>query len=409
MSSQNYIEKLQTYLIVILFLFIPFFNILKFKLGNFLPYTFVCLILFSILFISLFFIKIKNRVNYYDSALIFPILMAFLMLVMWIFHAVFEGNNHTFYVLYYGSSIFIFFLLFFTQIDYFLDNYLLSVLKWSFIFFSSIILVDFILINLDLTHKQLLYGTKASHFVTGDNIGAIKNNNLVRPLGAFGQATVNGFTVVFTFLLLMAVDIEQKRISIIEKYFCFLLLFLVILIHGSGTIIVASILSIILIGILRLNFKQLFLGLLMIFILITILILLPLDLFVSTRLEPQYVIEIISIFINELLDLINRFDNVGEIIFGVGGVRASTNFQELMAAKFIFQMGIVMFSLYSIWFLILYLKSPNYFFKLIILFTVIGSQHYESMFRAYNMVFLLPILYYLILFDKKRLLRVSNE
>ena len=383
--------KLQTYSLVALFLIIPFFNILKLKAGNDVAYVVVGFFFF----VSFGFFRIENKINFQEKALILPALMVITMCMSALYHVASDGSSHIFYILYYGSSVFVFFAFLTCYLDEFLDKYFLATLKFSFLFFCTIIIIDYILIALDVTESQLLYGTRA----TSGLDGSIRHNNILRPLGAFGQATVNGVLVAFLYFLIKAVD-RRKIVSRLEFFFYLFLLIFSVVLQGGGTVFISFFLSLFLISIYQLRWRSL----LLLFSTFSAFLWLfyQFDFFISSRLSGEYVSKISLIFFNEISELFFRFDNIGELLFGVGGIKASTNFQELMPAKFIYQMGLIMFILYVVWFLILLFKSPNNYYRLAILLLIIGSQHYEAMFRAYNMIFIMPMLYYLILFDKKK-------
>ena len=130
------------------------------------------------------------------------------------------------------------------------------------------------------------------------------------------------------------------------------------------------------------------------------------DLFLQEKISSKGFLEITQVFLDDINHVLSRINSTRDLLFGVSGDKL-IDFQEIGFLKFIYQAGLINFILFCLFFAIMFFNSSNDYYKLAIVSLLIGTQHYESMFRAYSMIFILPLLYYSILFPRSDLRRVS--
>ena len=376
----------------------PFFDLMKYKVGNDITYSLFLLILFGIACISIIFVNGAYKVIWNDK-IILPIVIAISMFFTLFIHLVLD-DDYIFYTFYYGASIYMFLLFWFLNAGEFIYKYSYVILQYVFLILSVSIIYDFVLMYHNMTEMQILYGTKA----TVNEYGDIRYQYLLRPLGMFGQPSVNSSLVSFSYFFMLAVEKDQHIYSsVLKSVFYFAICVLALILQGSGVGVVSFLGAIFFILAYRLDIKNILLPI--IFFLFILYISQQFDLFLQEKISYKGFSEIIHVFIADINATLTKVNSVRDLLIGVSGVKL-IDFQEIGFLKFIYQAGLINFILFCLFFAIMFFNSSNDYYKLAIVSLLIGTQHYESMFRAYSMIFILPLLYYSILFPRSDLRRV---
>ena len=383
-----------------LFILLPWFVVIKYKLSNSILY----LIIISTIIFLISFNRKLTVCNFFSYKMILFHLLILNLIIVISYQALIYNSNYYFYVLFYGSNIMMMyvFLILGSLVIKIINNSYRILVEYYFLLMSLFIIIDYILMHTNNIDWQLLYGT----YATGE--GGTRYNNLIRPLGLYGQATVNATLVIFHYVLLLAVDYQNKFLKKSKKIFYSILLIIVIVLQGSGT---GGFLLILFLFLYAIYNKIISLILLNIFITIFV-ILIPNYFFENiiffAKISPDGIEQIFKHFFNEFISYVTYIDSFHEILFGVNGNNHIKHVGELGSLKMIYHMGIIYFLLFSLLYIYLIYITKNIYYKIALILLLVGTNHYDSMFWSYSMIILLPLIYFDILFNKQKNIKLEK-
>lgn len=322
--------------------FIVVFTFFKFKTSQISPtILFFCLFGLLILYINLMY-----QLFYYD-------------------------HNNLYYIQFFGSQI-LFFLLFsfLTQINHFVEKYMSKFLLISLVLLATVIIIDYVLIEIGLVSYQLSY--------TDDTLHAY----LSKPLGIFAQFSINSTYAVVFYMLYLYFNKKQKSSSNIILFF---LVALVIILQNSGTGYIAYLLLIMTI-LWKYSLTRYFL--IPIIIIASIFIV---ESNIIQKVSSEYLYFLFEYFYS-IID-ISYFQNIHGITDVLFGIDAKYNLPIDFGPIFMIgKVGLLYFIFYSLILFYMIYKSSSRYFSMAIFILAFGNLHYPTLFYPI-MNILLPILF----------------
>ena len=393
------VSIIQERILLVFFIILPWFTAIKYHFGNTSLYVFIIGAIVTIIALNL---KKVNYAPFFDiKNLLFNLIIINLILIF-IYQFIFYNVNYYFYILYFGINIITIYLYLTISpaCKKLLNLHYSNLTHYYFLLNVFFIILDFILLKTDNIDLQLMYGT----YATGEN--ATRDNNLIRPLGLYGQATVNAVLVIFHYSLMLAIDNKRHFLSKGRKILYFIFLIIAIALQGSGTGVVMLFLFALLYILYSKRFTLLFFGSLILMLIIYIFsqLTLEVDSIILQKISADGIQMISLYFYSELLSYINYAASFIEVFFGVNGNVNLERIGELGSLKIIYRMGFVFFLLFGLLYLFLITSTRNIFYKISLFIALIGSNHYDAMFWTYSMAFFLGMIYFDILFNKEKVL-----
>ena len=393
------VSAIQQRLLLGFFIILPWFTAIKYHFGKTSLYVFITGAIVTIIALNL---KKVNYAPFFANKNLFFNLIIINLILIFIYQYIFYNVNYYFYILYFGINILAIYLYFTISpaSKKLLNLHYSNLTQYYFLLNVFFIILDFILLKTDNIHLQLMYGT----YATGEN--ATRANNLIRPLGLYGQATVNAVLAIFHYSLMLAVDHKRHFLSKGRKILYFIFLIIAIVLQGSGTGVAMFFLFVLLYLLYSKRFEFLFIGslILMLFIYIFSQLTLEVDSIILQKISFDGIQMILLYFYSELLSYINFSPSIIEVFFGVNGNVNLTRIGEFGSLKVIYRMGFVFFLLFGLLYLFLIASTRNIFYKISLFIALIGSNHYDAMFWTYSMAFFLGMIYFDILFNKEKAL-----
>lgn len=354
-------------ILYVLFLFLPFFNILSHRINDFA----LIIIILPLVFLSFVNFDSNKKYSMKISYILLIILLLFNFYIIYQYN-VNNGNTEILYYLkFFGSFIFIFFyFVMFFNLEYFIINYYIKLIKYFVIIISISIIIDYIILHsyLDIS-LQLMYSSEAYSYKT-------------RPFGIFGQPSVNSTLLVFFYFLLLA---HKDKINYKVLKNLFLLVTISIVLQGSGSGFVSFA---VLILALLFNSKYKYYALFFIFLILLIVI---------NNIIEKISLEYMVVLLEHSNTLITQwFDNIKsplDLLFG--GIHGGIDFGPLFITS---EVGLIYFILLTLLFLYM-ISRANFFEKYAIIILLIGNLHYPVIFYVI-MQFFLPVYMYKIFNNK---------
>jgi len=315
----------------------------------------------------LFFFKLKIfQINI--KTLFLPILMILILFISYMHQKINYSFNNMYYIQFFGSqAVFFLILSLFGNILIFKDRYLEKFLLIIILLIFMFVLIDYILINSGFSHLQAFYRI---------NLYSYEN----KPLGLFGQFSVNTSYIVVFYMLLQSYNRLTKvlNISLIS------MILFVLIIENSGTGYMSFILLIFSYLLQNKLYKYLSIG-----ILITIYII------IYSNILDKISIEYIDILYKYFIYLVKysymeHIDTYADVIFGLNGnLNIAIDFGPMfMIAK----IGLLYTVLYIISLLYLIYRLSSIYAKMAIITLMLGNIHYPVLFYPIMNIFL-PIIY----------------
>ena len=380
-------------LLLFLFLIAPFIHILKVNIGNGITYSLYVSILFILLLIHPVSNDFKSLFN--NNIFIFHLLLLNIFLVL-CYKVIVYGVGNYFDILFYGAHVIIFYSFIIIGIRDFVKKYYVYLLQYFFILSGLFIIADFIILN----ESKYGYESSLMHDETKaiaiDPDGSIRSRtDIYRPLGLFGQASVNSGVFVFLYILILAENYKHVFLSRLASIIYTLLAIVVVILQASGLggIMLITFYLLNKISMRRLTMYSIICALIYC---LSFFYVGPFDFMISDKLTGPYIYSMLDLFFREWGEYSRKIYDIPSLLFGVNPL-LSFESNEFGQIKLLARMGLLYFTLYIIWILLLIRKSPNktYVLAFILLFTI--GSHYEIMFWSYFMAFLWSLIYYRLL------------
>lgn len=200
-----------------LFLFLPFTHIVNMKLSLVYAYGIIFTLIIYILLVILFQKEYKIR----KSPILF--LASFNIVIIFLYHSVILQESLYSFIFFCTGMLFTILISFYKNLFDFIQLYYRKLALYYFLVIFFSIFIDFIFLKSGNPHFQLMYDVTRSGY-------------LYRPLGVFGQPSINsGLLVVFYLLYMYKTKDEGIKLSFFKKYSLFAMLTLGIIVQGSGT------------------------------------------------------------------------------------------------------------------------------------------------------------------------------
>ncbi|WP_428026063.1 hypothetical protein [Arcobacter sp.] len=244
--------------------------------------------------------------------------------------------------------------------------------KFAFValtFLFSMILIDYILIINGMSSYQLLF--KSSY---------LYGPYATKPLGLFGQFSINSTYAVFFYLLYLSFS-EIKGINS-KKVILFLMTSFIIIVENSGSGYISFLLMIFVMIYNKLKNKLflIFLTSISIFILIYFNLLQKISLkYISFLIE--------KVFVDNLMMHFNDIKTPFDLLLGTG-----SQYMDFGPLYIIGSIGLIVFLIYTLVLIYFLIKVKCLYMKTAIMSLILGNIHYPTLFFPIMNV-LLPILF----------------
>ena len=349
-----------SYLVYIFLLFMPFVGILSNNGGTVLSYGFIIVFTITLLFFK---IQLKQLSGFF----LFYISLMMLALYFNIIYQQLEYSfNNTYFLQFFGSQLFFFLLFyFFANIKLIHQKYLSRFFKFMVILIFISVLIDYILLNSGFTTAQLMYQADAFSYHN-------------KPLGIFGQFSINSTYIVVFYMLYRSMQERSKN-----NYMLFFMVTITIILEDSGSGYIAYLLLLTTIMYTYSLLKYTFIP-------ITIIILYLISNNTVSKLSVDY-LQFLYDYFTEIVQItyIDSIYTLNDVLFGIDG---NFDFPIDFGPMFmIAKVGLVYFILYNIAILYLIFKAKSIYFKMAIYILIVSNMHYPTLFYPIMNV-LLPIL-----------------
>jgi len=353
-------------------MYMLFVAIIGNKISLLLAYV---MILFFIFIIFLFF-NLKTSINKNEFLYVFLLILLFLNFM---YEYLEYHYNNLYYIQFYGSQLFFFIFFSFTikNINLFFYKYAEKFFQFFTIILFLSIFIDWLLLKNGLVSYQLMYK---------ENLKSYEG----KPLGLFGQSSINSTYIIISYLLYLAFKKEKK---FIKDFFLFILVTISIILENSGSGYVAYLM---LLFLLFSQFPLIRFFLLPIGLIIVIFVII--NNFVQ-KISLEYLIYNINYFSEIFFSFyMNTVNNASDILFGINGnINFPIDFGPLfMIAK----VGLLYTLFYFILYVYIIIKSPNEYIMNSLLILLLTNIHYPTIFYPI-MNIILAILFLFILNNRK--------
>jgi len=353
-------------------LFTPFVAIISLNLNPMFAYG---IVVFFIVLMLFFRININQITR---TQLVVIALLVFNLYVVYIYQLLVYNFLSAYFIQFFGSQV-LFFLIFtlFLNIKELhfrkMPNYF-EILVYLSVFF---ILIDFILLSNGMSSSQLMYKAEAKSY---DG----------KPLGLFGQFSINSTYLVVFYLLYLSF---KKVISIKKNIFLFLLVTFGIILQDSGTGYIVYLFLL-----LTIFYKSFFFRFLIIpLILVAMFYIIQSN--IITKLSSEYIMFLYDFFIE--IFKITYFDNVHNIFDFLFGIDSNYDFPIDFGPMYIIaKVGFLYFFLYSLIIFYMIYNSPDRYFRMAMISLVIANIHYPALFYPIMNVLLPLLLIYVLKFKE---------
>ncbi|WP_419770615.1 MAG: hypothetical protein ACNI3C_02145 [Candidatus Marinarcus sp.] len=359
-------------------LFMPFVAIISNKLSPIIAYAIIGCFLLSFLFFKIQFNQLKI------GLLLYLFFLTIILYISFIYQQLQYDFNNLYYIQFFGSQLLLLFIFtLFININYVNNIYLKSFFKTLiYIVFFSVIL-DYILLQNGMFESQMMFKAAASSYHG-------------KPLGIFGQFSINSSYIVIFYMLYLSFENKLNKTLCM---FLFSLVTVTVLLEDSGTGYIVYCLLIITIFYKFKIVRYIFLpmGVIIVYFII--------QSNLVTKISYTY-LNFLYQYFNEILNVnyVSHIHTISDILFGIDG---NYNFPIDFGPLFLIaKVGFLYFIFYSIAIFYMIHKAPDRYFKMAIISLVLGNIHYPTLFYPIMNV-LLPLLFIYVINFKKGIL--NNE
>ena len=352
-----------SYLLYLLVLFMPFVGVLKNQ--GLITASYLGIILPMIL---LFFFKIKKH-QVKKMPILIALIMEYILFLGFMYQKINYSFDNYYYIQFFGAQIIFFLILYsFVNINVFFDKYFnkICIFILSVIFLS--IVMDYFLLNNGMSTLQLMYRPSLRSY-------------LGKPMGIFGQFSINTTYAVICFLLF---KYTENNYNLKINLVLFFMLTVVIILENSGSGYIAYMILLLVLFSRNIIFKVFIIPVFIIFVVFIILN------NILEKISLDYVIYNFKYFSKILTyTYTNNIHSLSDVLFGIDG---NYNFPIDFGPLFmIAKVGLIYFIAYSMIILYMLYKETNKFFRAVLLILLISNLHYPTLFYPVMNV-LLPIL-----------------